>query len=61
MPDCLSIRHGDVGTKNSRAWARLYKEVWVSGSMSTLSPDLQSYADNVLWMEDMSPTIDRHV
>ncbi len=57
----LSAGDGDFEDAISYVKSELHKEVWVSGSMSTLSPDLQSYADNVLWMEDMSPTIDRHV
>ncbi|CAM3735083.1 NYN domain-containing protein [Paracidovorax anthurii] len=55
----LSAGDGDFEDAISYVKSELHKEVWVSGSMYSLSPDLQSYADNVLWMEDMSPAIDR--
>lgn len=55
----LSAGDGDFEDAISYVKSELHKEVWVSGSTSSLSPDLQSYSDNVLWMEDMSPAIDR--
>lgn len=55
----LSAGDGDFEDAISYVKSELHKEVWVSGSMTNLSPDLQSYSDNVLWMEDMSPAIDR--
>lgn len=35
------------------------KEFWLHGAMSNLSTDLQCYADRVLWMDEMHPTIDK--
>lgn len=35
------------------------KEIWLLGSTANLSPDLQCYADRVLWLEDLSPAIDK--
>ena len=55
----LSAGDGDFEDAISYVKSELHKEFWVSGSTSNLSPDLQSYADNVLWLEDMSPAIDR--
>lgn len=55
----LSAGDGDFEDAISYVKSELHKEVWVSGSATSLSPDLQSYSDNVLWMEDMSPAIDR--
>jgi uncharacterized LabA/DUF88 family protein len=55
----LSAGDGDFEDAISYVKSELHKEFWVSGSMSTLSPDLQSYADNVLWLEDMGAAIDK--
>ncbi|MFT4100162.1 MAG: NYN domain-containing protein [Burkholderiaceae bacterium] len=55
----LSAGDGDFEDAISYVKSELRKEFWVSGSMNNLSPDLQSYADNVLWLEDMSPAIDK--
>ena len=35
----------------------LKKEVWISGLHANLSSDLQSYADNVVWVDDLYPAI----
>lgn len=53
----LSAGDGDFEDAISYVKSELHKEVWISGSTENLSSDLQSYADNVLWMEDMSPAI----
>jgi uncharacterized LabA/DUF88 family protein len=55
----LSAGDGDFEDAISYVKSELHKEVWISGSQSNLSSDLQSYADNVLWLEDMSPAIDK--
>ena len=56
----LSAGDGDFEDAISYVKSELHKEFWVCGSTSNLSPDLQSYADRVLWLEDMSPAIDKH-
>lgn len=55
----LSAGDGDFEDAVSYVKSELHKEFWVLGSMTSLSPDLQSYSDNVLWLEDMSPAIDK--
>ena len=55
----LSAGDGDFEDAISYVKSELHKQVWLAGSAANLSPDLQSYADNVLWMEDMSPAIDK--
>lgn len=55
----LSAGDGDFEDAISYVKSDLHKEVWISGSQATLSPDLQSYSDRVLWMEDMFPAIAR--
>ena len=55
----LSAGDGDFEDAISYVKSELHKEVWVCGSQANLSADLQSYADNVLWLEDMSPAIDK--
>jgi uncharacterized LabA/DUF88 family protein len=56
----LSAGDGDFEDAISYVKSELHKEVWLAGSSANLSPDLQSYADNVLWIEDMSPAIDKN-
>ncbi|ARU03678.1 NYN domain-containing protein [Comamonas serinivorans] len=55
----LCAGDGDFEDAISYVKSELRKEIWLCGSMTNLSPDLQSYADKVLWLEDMSPMIDR--
>ena len=55
----LSAGDGDFEDAIEYVKSDLHKEVWMCGSQSNMSVDLQSYSDNVLWLEDMSPTIDR--
>ena len=50
---------GDFEDAISYVKSELHKEVWVCGSQSNLSTDLQSYSDNVLWLEEMIPAIDK--
>ena len=53
----LSAGDGDFEDAISYVKSELHKEVWVSGSQSNLSADLQSYSDKVLWLEDMQSAI----
>jgi uncharacterized LabA/DUF88 family protein len=53
----LSAGDGDFEDAISYVKSELRKEVWVSGSQLSLSADLQSYSDRVLWLEDMLPAI----
>lgn len=53
----LSAGDGDFEDAISYVKSELHKEVWVSGSEANLSPDLQSYSDKVLWLEEMLPAI----
>jgi len=55
----LSAGDGDFEDAISYVKSDLHKEVWICGSQGNLSSDLQSYADHVIWMEDLSPGIDR--
>lgn len=55
----LSAGDGDFEDAVSYIKSELHKEFWLNGSQSSLSSDLQSYADNVLWLEDMIPAIDK--
>lgn len=53
----LSAGDGDFEDAISYVKSDLHKEVWLNGSQGTLSADLQSYADHVLWLEDLLPAI----
>ena len=55
----LCAGDGDFEDAISYVKSDLHKEVWLCGSVANLSPDLQSYSDTVLWLEDMHPAIDR--
>lgn len=55
----LSAGDGDFEDAISYVKSELHKEFWVSGSQHNLSPDLQSYADRVLWLEDMAGAIEK--
>lgn len=55
----LSAGDGDFEDAISYVKSDLHKQVWICGSQGNLSADLQSHADHVLWMEDLSPAIDR--
>jgi uncharacterized LabA/DUF88 family protein len=55
----LSAGDGDFEDAISYVKSELHKEVWLHGSQTNLSADLQSYSDNVLWLEDMVPSIDK--
>jgi uncharacterized LabA/DUF88 family protein len=55
----LSAGDGDFEDAISYIKSDLHKEFWLNGSQASLSTDLQSYADNVLWLDDLHPAIDK--
>lgn len=55
----LSAGDGDFEDAISYVKSELHKEVWVNGAQATLSTDLQSYANRVLWLDDMVAEIDK--
>ncbi|MFN6338004.1 MAG: NYN domain-containing protein [Cyanobacteriota bacterium] len=55
----LCAGDGDFEDAISYVKSELHKEVWICGSQDNLSTDLQSYADNVIWLEDLHPAIDK--
>ncbi len=55
----LSAGDGDFEDAISYIKSELHKEFWLNGAQPSLSTDLQSYADNVLWLDDMHPAIDK--
>jgi uncharacterized LabA/DUF88 family protein len=59
--DRLILAAGDGDFEDAVACVKsdFRKEVWLLGSTANLSPDLQCYADRVLWLEDLSPAIDK--
>lgn len=48
----LSAGDGDFEDAIGFAKEELHKEIWITGYPESLSPDLQSYADRVLWLGD---------
>lgn len=59
--DRLILAAGDGDFEDAVACVKseFRKEIWLLGSGANLSPDLQCYADRVLWLEDLSPGIDK--
>jgi uncharacterized LabA/DUF88 family protein len=55
----LSAGDGDFEDAISYIKSDLHKEFWVTGGQDSLSTDLQSYADRVLWLDEMVPAIDK--
>ncbi len=55
----LSAGDGDFEDAISYIKSELHKEFWLNGAQATLSTDLQCYADNVLWLDDMVPAVDK--
>lgn len=55
----LSAGDGDFEDAINYIKSDLRREVWLNGAQSTLSVDLQCYADKVLWLDDMLPAIDK--
>ena len=48
----LSAGDGDFEDAISYVKSDLHKEIWISGFTNTVSADLQSYADRVVWIND---------
>ncbi|MFN7678567.1 MAG: NYN domain-containing protein [Cyanobacteriota bacterium] len=57
----LSAGDGDFEDAISYIKSERLKEVWVCGGQDSLSTDLQSYSDNVIWLEDLHPAIDKDI
>lgn len=55
----LSAGDGDFEDAISYIKSDLHKEFWLNGTQASLSADLQSYADTVLWLDDMTAAIDK--
>ncbi|ENT5106599.1 NYN domain-containing protein [Pseudomonas aeruginosa] len=55
----LTAGDGDLEDAIDYIKTDLKKEFWLNGGQNSLSTDLQSYADRVLWLDDMYPDIDR--
>jgi uncharacterized LabA/DUF88 family protein len=55
----LSAGDGDFEDAITYIKSELHKEFWLNGAPASLSTDLQSYADTVLWLDDMHPAIDK--
>ncbi len=47
----LSAGDGDFEDAIAFAKEELHKEIWVTGYVDSISPDLQSYSDKVIWLE----------
>lgn len=48
----LSAGDGDFEDAIAFAKEELHKEIWIAGFPDSLSPDLQSYADKVVWLDE---------
>ncbi len=48
----LSAGDGDFEDAIAFAKEELHKEIWIAGFPDSLSPDLQSYADKVIWLDE---------
>jgi len=55
----LSAGDGDFEDAISYVKEELHKEVWMSGYTGSLSADLQSYADRVIWLNDIRNAIEK--
>jgi nijmegen breakage syndrome protein 1 len=49
----LSAGDGDFEDAISYVKSNLHKEIWLAGFYSSVSADLQSYADKVIWLDDI--------
>lgn len=49
----LSAGDGDFEDAIAFAKEECHKEVWITGFPNSMSPDLQSYADHVLWLDPL--------
>ena len=55
----LTAGDGDFEDAISYVKSDLNKEIWMNGAQDTLSSDLQSYSDNVIWLDDLIPQIEK--
>lgn len=55
----LSAEDGDFEDAISCVKSELHKEIWISGFTNTVSADLQSYADNVLWIDSFWKKVEK--
>ena len=55
----LSAGDGDFEDAIAFAKDELHKEFWLSGFDSTVSADLQSYADQMIWLDDLWEDIEK--
>ena len=53
----LSAGDGDFEDAVKYVKEELHKEVWLAGFEGTVSADLQSYADEVIWLNELWPRI----
>lgn len=60
--DRVILATGDGDFEDAISFIKdMHKQVWLLGSANNLSPDLQSYADEVIWLEDLGEVIDKQV
>ena len=59
--DRLLLLAGDGDFEDAIAYVKsdLHKEVWISGFTNTVSADLQSYADTVLWINNFWKKVEK--
>lgn len=59
--DRLILSTGDGDFEDSIAYVKeeLQKEIWIAGFVDSISADLQSYADKVIWLNDYSTEIQK--
>jgi uncharacterized LabA/DUF88 family protein len=57
--DRLLLIAGDGDFEDAISYVKeeLHKEIWMSGFNGSLSADLQSYANNVIWLDDIWDSI----
>jgi uncharacterized LabA/DUF88 family protein len=55
----LSAGDGDFEDAIAFAKDELHKEFWLSGFDGTVSADLQSYADQMIWLDDLWENIEK--
>ena len=57
--DAVLLSAGDGAFEDAVRFVKeeLHKEVWLAGFNGTVSADLQSYADEVIWLDDLWPRI----
>ena len=58
----LLLSAGDGDFEDAIAFAKdeLHKELWLSGFDGTVSADLQSYADRMIWLDELWKNIEKN-